>query len=861
MRKSKHLILLVVLLCTVTTVWADDWPEYITDVVVIAAKDNDEDRQRCIEEWEDKGYTVIKKDLNKGVAVFFSNVIYLAYKTAERASTNGSYITDFVVLNTSDPPATWKHDGRTYYKCPSDDNCYYKISFDGNLNYLVTGAWDLYLYYTKDNYDDKRVVSGITFDDTQHGSVDCFNVDGSMEEADIDLNRGAIGSYIYMHLTTPTKTNRPQKDPYARGGLKYNGEDQVLVGGCTIESGTMYYRVGETGEFVDDVNKATGKNAGTYTVYYYASPNDYSIQSDVHSKSVTIAKASNGIATVSCEPTLVQDTPSPIVTGNMSTGAITYLYSTAEDGEYSTTIPSTVGIWWVKANISGDENYNEFTTTPVSFSMTNANLVFADNADNSSVIDSHNGESVAATISGRTLYTNEQWNTLCLPFDLVLEGSPLENAIVKTLTSTSFHNGTLTMNFSDDLTSIEAGKPYIVKWSPTLVISTPDDWNAFAQQVNDGMEDYRGQTVIMDADMEVSEMVGNSSHQFRGIFDGRGHTLTFNNGSAPEYGAPFRYVNGATINNLRVVGTITTSSKFAAGIIANTIGNTTVNNCRSSVTITSSISGDGTHGGLIAHINSGQVIVSNCLFDGKLLGSNTTNCGGFVGWTESDNGATVNFQYCYFNPAELNLGSGCKTFARARNNASISSDHMLYDTPLGEEQGIYAGTMNIVTLWQNLGDGWKLSGTTLVPRTDKEPVNVTNPFFSLITLDNTLKDVETDYVDFVGCYSPVEFVAQDKSILYMGSDNKLYYPKNNMTIKSFRGYFKLKGIEVGDLSNNAKAIVLNFGDDNNPTGINIIDNNQKTKDDAWYTLDGRRLTGKPTHKGIYINNGKKVVIK
>ena len=29
---------------------------------------------------------------------------------------------------------------------------------------------------------------------------------------------------------------------------------------------------------------------------------------------------------------------------------------------------------------------------------------------------------------------------------------------------------------------------------------------------------------------------------------------------------------------------------------------------------------------------------------------------------------------------------------------------------------------------------------------------------------------------------------------------------------------------------------------------------------VWYTLDGRRLTGKPTMKGIYIHNGKAVVI-
>jgi hypothetical protein len=31
--------------------------------------------------------------------------------------------------------------------------------------------------------------------------------------------------------------------------------------------------------------------------------------------------------------------------------------------------------------------------------------------------------------------------------------------------------------------------------------------------------------------------------------------------------------------------------------------------------------------------------------------------------------------------------------------------------------------------------------------------------------------------------------------------------------------------------------------------------------DDWYSLDGRKLDGKPTARGIYINNGKKVVIK
>ncbi len=36
---------------------------------------------------------------------------------------------------------------------------------------------------------------------------------------------------------------------------------------------------------------------------------------------------------------------------------------------------------------------------------------------------------------------------------------------------------------------------------------------------------------------------------------------------------------------------------------------------------------------------------------------------------------------------------------------------------------------------------------------------------------------------------------------------------------------------------------------------------QRSADNNWYTLDGRRLAVKPTQRGIYINNGRKVVIR
>jgi len=44
------------------------------------------------------------------------------------------------------------------------------------------------------------------------------------------------------------------------------------------------------------------------------------------------------------------------------------------------------------------------------------------------------------------------------------------------------------------------------------------------------------------------------------------------------------------------------------------------------------------------------------------------------------------------------------------------------------------------------------------------------------------------------------------------------------------------------------------------TAIRSIEVSPETKS-HWYTLDGRKLSGKPAQKGIYIHNGKKVVIK
>ena len=116
-------------------------------------------------------------------------------------------------------------------------------------------------------------------------------------------------------------------------------------------------------------------------------------------------------------------------------------------------------------------------------------------------------------------------------------------------------------------------------------------------------------------------------------------------------------------------------------------------------------------------------------------------------------------------------------------------------------------------------------------------------------------------ITFRGTLSPFAISGEDKTILYLGADDKIYYPKNAMTIGSFRAYFVLNGLTAGDIGSGINHFVLNFGDETN--GIDEISNlnSQTSNPTGWFTIDGRKLSDKPKAKGIYINNGHKIVIK
>ena len=242
-----------------------------------------------------------------------------------------------------------------------------------------------------------------------------------------------------------------------------------------------------------------------------------------------------------------------------------------------------------------------------------------------------------------------------------------------------------------------SGDPYL--------IASPADWNTLATST----DEYSDTFFKLTADITVTTM---RTKTFKGTFDGGGHTLTFNYTATGDNAAPFAYITGATIKNLRVAGTINSGYKFAAGIVAISNGGT-IENCRSSVTIDSSTSGDGTHGGLVADSYQGTLDINNCLFDGKLLGENTESCGGFVGWHKN---GTLNIFNSLFAPTQVTLKGGV---IFARNSATaLTNCYYISDWSAATDQGTNANSMTaaaLVTALNGSNKNWCVHRGNAIP--------------------------------------------------------------------------------------------------------------------------------------------------
>ena len=150
------------------------------------------------------------------------------------------------------------------------------------------------------------------------------------------------------------------------------------------------------------------------------------------------------------------------------------------------------------------------------------------------------------------------------------------------------------------------------------LIENEEDYLSFVNEVISG-NNYNGKYLRQTADIDMAGYNGYygipDSKTFKGTYDGAGHTINVDIAMSDDAYCVFGVVEGATIMNLCVTGSVNNSGQYAAGIVRK-MSSSTVVNCIMQADVTSS----GTIAAGIAVSNYGNII-ANCLVTGSITGS------------------------------------------------------------------------------------------------------------------------------------------------------------------------------------------------------------------------------------------------
>ena len=195
-----------------------------------------------------------------------------------------------------------------------------------------------------------------------------------------------------------------------------------------------------------------------------------------------------------------------------------------------------------------------------------------------------------------------------------------------------------------------------------------------------------------------------------------------------------------------------------------------------------------------------------------------------------------------------------------------------------EENGEYVVTMsentattltaNTPYLFKPAGGEVTFTGKIAKVADTYTPTDVTEGDWTFAGSYNKVQwNAESAWEDYtaVYCYS----MSANATGISDGDFVKVKKPSTGFVSTPFRCMMKYKAAasegesvkarEMNTIPSSMKVVLINA--DGTSTAIDAIDVETEFADGAWYTIDGRKLQGKPAVKGIYINGGQKVLIK
>ena len=290
--------------------------------------------------------------------------------------------------------------------------------------------------------------------------------------------------------------------------------------------------------------------------------------------------------------------------------------------------------------------------------------------------------------------------------------------------------------------------PYLIK--------TSDDWDKFTAYVTDG-GNTSGKYFKLMNDITVTTAI--NTNPFSGIFDGDGHTLTLDNLTV----TPFGNLNGATIRNLKVDGSVSGGAHVSAlaGGVAGTADNLIEN-----VVVAANITTSGGYcGGFVGHAGStSKTTLKNCAFAGTI--SDADLAGTFIGW--GDKGSTPALQNC------IDVSSSDHPIGRGESFSTPIVTNTYYTNPNKVTSGR--------RIWNNRG---KLAYTV------KGKISSLNGTPGL-TYDGTIYAGESDVISLTAPDADATYQASAGTLTQDGSELTLTMPAANVTImttgEDYTGY-------------------------------------------------------------------------
>ena len=94
-------------------------------------------------------------------------------------------------------------------------------------------------------------------------------------------------------------------------------------------------------------------------------------------------------------------------------------------------------------------------------------------------------------------------------------------------------------------------------------------------------------------------------------------------------------------------------------------------------------------------------------------------------------------------------------------------------------------------------------------------------------------------------------------------EKREFYPEGSVFERNYRGVrpFEAYTMHKGGTSPAPMYFIIGENTDDNTTDILEVRSQAEDGNGEWFTLDGRKLQNTPTTKGVYIQNGRKVIVK